>query len=151
MSQHLKGVAKRLTFSLLLASGLAGCAAYEPTYPGGYSSYDTYPYDTYPYGQSVYSIAPDYMGAPAFFDFGSFSEGGHRHDGFHDGRHRFHGGDGFGHHEGMVGIGHHEGAGGMHTMGTGAVGARGAGGVGARGTSGVGARGGENHPTNDRH
>ena len=83
MKQHLKGAAKRLTFSLLVASSLAGCAIYEPGYPG-YSSYDPYGYG---YGAPAYSGVPYYVGPPVSLDlwFSSY-HGGHRgHYGGHRG------------------------------------------------------------------
>ncbi len=67
MNNHLKGAAKRLTFSLMVASVLGGCAV-EPSPYGRYSSY---PYDE-----------PGYY-PEAFFDFGFDAD--HRdHDGHGD-------------------------------------------------------------------
>jgi hypothetical protein len=56
MNWHMNSAAKRLTFSLLAASALGGCAVYEPYNPDG----ATYAGDAYPYGQSIYSSTPYY-------------------------------------------------------------------------------------------
>jgi hypothetical protein len=42
MNQKFKGAAKRLLFSLLAASSLAGCAGYGPPYDTDESYYDTF-------------------------------------------------------------------------------------------------------------
>ena len=77
----MKGAAKRLTFSLIIASTLGGCAVYAPPY--GY--YDNAPY----YGQPVYS-GPAYVGPPVFLNFGlQYRSGGGRS---HGGDRRFRGG-----------------------------------------------------------
>lgn len=89
MDKQLKGAAKRLIFSLLVATMLSGCAIYEPAYPG-YA-----PYQPYPYGSYAYPGGPYYVGPPVSLDlwFGSVS-GGHRggwgggHRGGWGGRHR---------------------------------------------------------------
>jgi hypothetical protein len=81
MKQLFKGAAKRLTFSLLLASALGGCAIYEPGYPG-------YAYAPYPYAQPAYSGVPYYVGPPVSLGvwFESRGGGGHRgHYGGHGG------------------------------------------------------------------
>ena len=91
-----KGAAKRLTFSLLVAASLAGCAVYSP-YPADYSA--TYPYG-YGYGYAAPTY-PYYVGPPVTFDlwFSGYSYGHHGHHG--------------GHHGGWHG-GHHGGWGGRH-------------------------------------
>jgi hypothetical protein len=87
MKQHLKGVAKCLTVSLV-AAALTGCAIYEP-YPGTYGGYDPYPY-----GQPVYSGVPYYVGPPISLGLwfeGRSGGGGHHWGGHHGGwggRHR---------------------------------------------------------------
>lgn len=81
MDKYMKGAAKRLTFSLIIASTLGGCAVYAPPY--GY--YDA---DPYYYGQPVYSAPayPAYIGPPVFLNFGlQYRSGGGR---FHGGHHR---------------------------------------------------------------
>ena len=99
MKQSMKGVAKRLTFSLLVVSALGGCAVYEPANPGPYA------YGTYATGQPVYVAPPVYadpylypypyyydpwyIGPPVSFNFGFSSWSGHRS---HD--RRFRGGHG---------------------------------------------------------
>jgi hypothetical protein len=96
MKQHLKGGAKRLIFSLVAASALAGCAVYEPGYPG-------YAADPYVYGAPVYSGVPYYVGPPVSLDlwYGSYG-GGYR------------GYRGYRGHRGYHGYGHHGGWGGRH-------------------------------------
>ena len=85
MKTILKGAAKRLTFSLILATTLGGCAVYEPGYPG-YSAYDPYGY-----GAPAYSGVPYYVGPPVSLDLWWFDGGGrgccygHHHGGFHGG------------------------------------------------------------------
>ena len=81
------GAAKRLTFSLLAASALAGCAVYEPYNPNGgtFASYGAEPY-----GQPVDSSPPAYSAPinvkpPLFFNFGFESGGAHRDEGFRGG------------------------------------------------------------------
>lgn len=101
----MKGVAKRLTFSLLVVSALGGCAVYGLANPGPYA------YGTDANGQTVYVAPPVYadpyypyyydplyLGPPVFFNFGFHSSGGHRfHDrGFRGGRGGFRGGHGGG-------------------------------------------------------
>jgi hypothetical protein len=104
MKVHSKGLAKCLTFSLVVAAALGGCAVYEPAYPAGYA------YDTYPYGGPVYSSpyyvgpaysSPYYVGPPVTLDlwFGSHS-GGHHYG--HGGWRGHHGGWA-GHHDGWGG------------------------------------------------
>ena len=117
MNSTLKGVAKRLTFSLALLSVLGGCAVYGPANPGPYA------YGTDAYGQPVYTAPyyypysyptyypyyydPFYIGPPAFFNFGF--RGGHRdhdHDrGFRGGRGGGFRGDRGGSHGGGMGGG----------------------------------------------
>lgn len=86
MNQYLLGAAKRLTFSLLLASTLGGCAVYDTGYAGGYG------YDGYPYAAPAYSGMPYYVGPPVslglWFDGRSGGHGGyhgHRGGGYHGG------------------------------------------------------------------
>lgn len=100
MNSTLKGVAKRLTFSLILLSALGGCAVYGPPSAVAYGTdaygqpiYATpyyYPYDPYYYD-------PFYIGGPVFFDFGF--RGHHDHDRDFRGGHGggFRGGHGEGH------------------------------------------------------
>jgi len=103
MTQSIKGVAKRLTFSLLVVSALGGCAVYGPA-PGPYA-YGTYatgppvyadPY-LYPYPYPYY-YDPWYIGPPVSFNFGFSSWSGHRrHDrGFRGGHGGFRGSHGGG-------------------------------------------------------
>ena len=95
MKQILKGVAKRLTFSLVALSALGGCAVYGP--PGPYA------YGTDANGQPVYAAAspyyypaypyyydPLYLGVPLYFGFGYNYWGGR--GGFRGGRGGGHGG-----------------------------------------------------------
>ena len=104
MYLHLKGVAKRLTFSLVLLSALGGCAVYGPP-PGPYA-YGTdangQPIYTSPYYPSYnpYYYDPLYLGPPLFFGFGYNYWGGR--SGFRGGR----GGRGGGHWGGRGGGGH---------------------------------------------
>lgn len=85
MNVPVKGVAKRLIFSLLLAGFLGGCAYYGPA-PG---AYDPYPYS---YG------APTYVGPPVsvdlgfgFYDYGrAYHRGHHGHHGHRAHHHRGH-------------------------------------------------------------
>lgn len=102
MNQSMKGVAKRLTFSLLVVSALGGCAVYGPVYPGPYA------YGTDASGQPVYVAPPVYaapypyyydpvyIGPPVFFNFGFHSFSGHRHHdrGFRGGHGGFRGSPG---------------------------------------------------------
>ena len=83
MKPILKGAAKRLTFSLILATTLGGCAVYQPAYPG-YSTYDPYAYSA-----PVYYGAPYYVGPPISLDLWWVGGGGGYGRGHHGG---FHGG-----------------------------------------------------------
>ena len=91
MATSVKGVAKRLLFSLTVLASLGGCAVYD----AGYGGYDTYAgvsgYDYY--GGAAYPVAPVYGYRPAPFypapvyvpppvlQF-NYRSGGHwRHDG----------------------------------------------------------------------
>jgi hypothetical protein len=105
MKMQIKGAAKPLLFSLLMATALGGCAVYPPygygydAYPYGYG-YDGYPYGygyaPYPYGYG-YGYAPAYFGPPVSFDFGfGFYDHGGRHFGGHHSHGGFHGGGGHG-------------------------------------------------------
>jgi hypothetical protein len=93
MKSTIKGAAKRLVISLLLACGLGGCAYYGPPYA---------PYDSsYPY----YSYGPGYAYPPVSLDLGfTYFDHGSRH----------HGGHGWGHHGGRGHHGFHHGGGGHH-------------------------------------
>lgn len=87
MNTILKGAAKRLTFSLIIATSLGGCAVYDPGYYPGYSTYDPY------YGAPAYAGAPYYVGPPISLDLWWVGDGGgHRH-GHHGFRGGHHGGD----------------------------------------------------------
>jgi hypothetical protein len=95
-----KGAAKRLILSLLLATGLGGCAVYDPyaysPYPYGYDY--GYAPPAYGYAAPAYGYAPPaYVAPPVSLDlgFGFYSfRGGHHHGG-HWGRHGgFRGGHG---------------------------------------------------------
>ena len=89
MKTQIRGAAKRLFISLLLASGLGGCAVYGPPYAA---------YDSYPYGGS-----PAYAYPPVTLDLGfSYYDRGPRYHGGHGWNH----GHGRGHHGGR---GHHRG------------------------------------------
>lgn len=94
MNHFLENTAKRTALIILAASGLAGCAVYDPAYG---------PYQTGPYGQTVYSDPlyhsypqpyyqgpPVYVQPPLFFDFSYRSRGPHS---YHD--HGWGGGRGF--------------------------------------------------------
>ena len=109
MNLQIKGAAKRLTFSLLLACGLGGCVAYGPpyaTYDGayvpayGYSSYSSYPYyGAYPYSSPAYAYPPVTLGLGfSYYDRGPrhYGHGHHHGRGHYHGGHR-HGGHGRGH------------------------------------------------------
>lgn len=100
MNLSTQSVAKRLTFSLVVASALGGCAVYAPPNGGGYA------YGTDVNGQPVYARFPAYaapyypgyqdplyVGPPLFFNFGIRSGGGYRqpHPGFRGGRDGFRG------------------------------------------------------------
>jgi hypothetical protein len=104
-----KGAAKRLILSLLLATGLGGCAVYEPygyaPYPYGYDygyAAPAYGYaaPAYGYAAPAYGYAPPvYVGPPISLDlgFGLYHHGGGGHHGFrghHGGHGGFHGGHG---------------------------------------------------------
>lgn len=93
MKNSVKGVAKRLLFSLAVLGALGGCAVYDTGYNYPYSSGAYYTDPVYPaapvygYGPTpVYPAAPLYVPSPVFrFDYRS--GGGHR---WHDGRHGGH-------------------------------------------------------------
>jgi len=88
MNMQVKGIAKRLIFLLVVASTLAGCAVYQPGYPG-------YAADPYPYGTPFYSGVPYYVGPPVslglWIGARGGGHGGHRDHGHH-GYHGHHGG-----------------------------------------------------------
>jgi len=99
MKQSMKGVAKRLIFSLFVVSALGGCAAYGPPNPGPYA------YGTDANGQPVYAAPyypyyydPVYIGPPVVLSFGFHSFSGHRHHdrGFRGGHSGFRGTPGAG-------------------------------------------------------
>lgn len=110
MVTYMKGTAKRLTISLLVAFALGGCAVYEPYNPEG----GTFAGDVYPYGQPVYySSAPYYVAPPASYRFesdrhydarGSRGFRGDRH-GLRDGRDRLQDGERRRHQDGKIGDG----------------------------------------------
>ncbi|MGF6274895.1 hypothetical protein ABIB38_003287 [Massilia sp. UYP11] len=120
MNLQIKGAAKRLTFSLLLACGLGGCV-YAPPYAGydtayapaaGYSSYPAYPsssyYGAYPYGRPAYVYPPVTLGLGfSYYDRGPRHHGHGRHHGWGRG------------HGGHQWRGHHGGHGGRHHGGPG--------------------------------
>jgi hypothetical protein len=99
MKMQTKRAAKPLFLSLLMATGLGGCAVYPPY------AYDPYPYG-YGYGSGYgYGYAPPvYVDPPVsldlgfgFYDYGGRHFGGHHwHGGFHGGHGHggFHGGHG---------------------------------------------------------
>ncbi|MDO8458651.1 MAG: hypothetical protein Q7T07_17235 [Burkholderiaceae bacterium] len=109
MNTSLKGVAKRLIFSLVVASALGGCAVYGPV-ATTYTDADgktvtvapavvTTPYyDPYYYPYSSYYYDPWFVGPPLYFNFGVHSSGGHRFQGrgFRSGHGGFRGGRGAG-------------------------------------------------------
>ncbi len=99
MNTHLKGGAKRLVYSLLVASALGGCAVVEPGYPG-------YANDPYAYGAPVVSGVPYYVGPPVSLNLWYGSRRGYRGHHGHYGQHGFRGHGGHG--------GHHGGWGGRH-------------------------------------
>lgn len=76
MNWSIRSAVKRLTYSLLVASAVGGCAVYEPYNPNGGTFADAYPY--YPYPQPVYSgapyYAPYYVTPPASIHFGYESD-----------------------------------------------------------------------------
>ena len=89
MERYFKGAAKCLTFSLMLAALLGGCAVYEPAY-GPYGPAPYGPYGPAPYGPPVYSNAPYFVEPPVSlnFGFGFESPSRRRGHGFHGGRWR---------------------------------------------------------------
>lgn len=98
MNISMKGVAKRLIFSLLVASALGGCAVYEPASSVPYTYANGRPVTVVPhvvtepyYPYSPYYYDPLYVGPPVYFNFGIRSYGGHRFHGHRYGGHRFHG------------------------------------------------------------
>ena len=127
MNQSIKGVAKRLTFSLVVgltilvvASALGGCAVYgpppnpgpyvvgtdangQPVYaaPPVYAAAPVYaaPYYPNPYYANPYYYDPLFVGPPVFFNFGyrSFNGGRGYGPGFRGGRGGFRGGAGRAH------------------------------------------------------
>lgn len=90
MNWRINNAGKRLTFSLLAALTLGGCAVYEPGYSSAYSSYGAYSY-----GQPVYSNAPYYATVPVplgvRFDSNRFDSNRYDHDRFRGDRHEFQG------------------------------------------------------------
>lgn len=116
MNLQIKGAAKRLTFSLLLASSLAGCVAYAPPYAAydttyapayGYSAYPAYSYGGYSHGYPAYVYPPVTLGLGfSYYDRGPRDYGRARHHGWgrHHGGHQWrggHGGHGHRHHGGL--------------------------------------------------
>jgi hypothetical protein len=97
MNTQMKGAAKRLILSLLVATSASGCAYYAPPYAA---------YEPYAYGYSQ----PYYVGPPVSLDLGfgfyDYHGGGHRGGGWGHGW--GHGGGGRG------GWGHGGGWGGGH-------------------------------------
>ena len=102
MNILLKGAAKRLIFSLLLAGSLGGCAYHGPA-PSGY--------DAYPYSYAY----PSYVGPPVNIDlgFGFHDYGRAHHFRGHRAHHGYHGGYRGDHHGNRAfrqgGRGHHRG------------------------------------------
>lgn len=85
MENSVKGVAKRLLFSLSVLSVLGGCAVYDAGYSPAYYSQPVYS-ATPIYGAVPYYAPPVYV-APPVFQFDYRSSGGHRwHDHSHRGR-----------------------------------------------------------------
>jgi hypothetical protein len=72
MNTQMKGAAKRLTLSLLLAASASGCAYYGPPY----AVYDP---GYYGYSQPYYAGPPVSLGLG--FGFYDFHGGGHHHGG----------------------------------------------------------------------
>ena len=72
MALQIRGAAKRLILSLLIAGAAAGCAVYGPPYAAygapygstaGYSTYPVYAYDGgYGYGGPAYAYPPVTLG-----------------------------------------------------------------------------------------
>ncbi|MBQ5946078.1 hypothetical protein [Massilia sp. ST3] len=88
MKTQIRGAAKRLLISLLLAGGLGGCAVYGPPY----AAYDS----SYPYGSPAYVYPPVSVDLGfSYYDRGPRYHGGH---GWHHGGWRGH--HGRGHHRG---------------------------------------------------
>jgi hypothetical protein len=108
MKNSVKGVAKRLLFSLAVLGGLGGCAVYDsgysyPYYGTSYYSDPVYPAaPVYGYGPAPLYTAPPVYVPPPVFRFDYRSGGGHR---WHDGGHRRR--DGGAHHWRNGGGGHH--------------------------------------------
>jgi hypothetical protein len=92
MENSVKGAAKRLSFSLLVAASLGGCAVYDAGY--GYPYYtDPVYYPTAPaygYGMAPLYTAPPFYVPPPVLQFNYRSGGGHGGRGWHDGGHRWH-------------------------------------------------------------
>jgi len=101
MALQIRGAAKRLILSLMLACGAAGCAVYGPPYApygapygstAGYSAYPAYSYDDgYSYGAPAYAYPPVTLGLGfSYYDRGPRHHGGHgwgnRHRGGHEWR-----------------------------------------------------------------
>ena len=80
MISTLTGAAKRLTFSLLLAALLGGCAVYEPAaydpYSHGPAAYSGTPYS---YGPAAFPRTPYYVEPPVLLNFGFGFESSGRH------------------------------------------------------------------------
>lgn len=127
MNTQMKGAAKRLFLSLLLATGVSGCAYYSPPYAA----------DTSYYGSNYGYSQPYYAGPPISLGLGfSFYDGHHGHGwyggghGWYGGGQRWHGGGHRWHGGGNRWHGGHRGHGGGYR------------GHGGRGGHGGGGRGG---------
>lgn len=92
MNNSVKGVAKRLLFSLALLGSLGGCAVYDAGYSYPYYSDPVYPVaPAYGYGPAPLYAAPPVYVPPPVFRFDYRSGGGYR---WHDGGHGWRGGPG---------------------------------------------------------
>lgn len=108
MALQIRGAAKRLILSLLLACGATGCAVYGPPYSAYGAPYD---YPAYSYDGGYAYGAPAYAYPPLSLDLGfSYYDRGPRHRGGHGWGHRHRGGGDWRGHRGGHGQ-HHRGHG----------------------------------------